>query len=99
MCDPTGRGPLRLGGLTSIGDGAVNLRASGTVPEVTAPGPVVDATVARALNDRDATFTSVRGGVVRPPARPALAPSTHVMTVASEGLGWLTASAVIVEIR
>lgn len=94
-----------------------DLAGGGTVPQVTAPGPVIGATVrtadrrptfqatahgaevAWALDDRDATFTSVRGGVARHQPGQALASGTHVLTVASEGPGWLTAIAVIVEIR
>lgn len=93
-----------------------DLGGGGTVPEVTAPGPVVNATVrtsgkptfqatargsqlAWALDDRDATFTNVRGGVARYQPAQALTPGIHVLTVASEGPGWLTASAVIVQVR
>lgn len=103
------KGTFRLE-LWALGNG-------GTVPELTAPGPVLDATVgtaerrptfqatargaalAWALDDRDATFTSVRGGIARHQPGQALAVGTHVLTVASEGPGWLTAIAVIVEIR
>lgn len=87
-----------------------------TVPEVTAPGPVYEATVrtsdrtptfqaraageevAWALDDSDATFTNVSGSVAGyQPERP-LSPSTHVLTLASVGPGWLTATAVVVVI-
>ena len=94
-----------------------DLGGGDTVPEVTAPGPVSEATVrtsdrtptfhatargnqlAWALDDRDATFTSVRSGMARYQPAQALSPGIHVLTVASEGPGWLTASAVIVEVR
>lgn len=52
--------------------------------------------VAWALDDRDATFTNVSGSVAGyQPERP-LSPGTHVLTLASVGPGWLTATAVVV---
>ncbi len=91
-----------------------DLGGGDTVPQLTAPGPVLEATVrttdrtpafqatahgdelAWALDDRDARFTRVNGGVARYQTEQALSPGTHVLTVASVGPGWLTASAVIV---
>lgn len=87
-----------------------------TVPEVTAPGPVFNATirtsdrrptfqaraeseeVAWALDDRDATLTNRSGGVAGYQPEQPLAPGTHVLTVASVGRSWLTATAVVVHI-
>ena len=55
--------------------------------------------LAWALDDRDATFTTIRSGVAHHQPGQALAAGTQVLTVASQGPGWLTASAVIVQIR
>ncbi len=44
------------------------------------------------------TFAAVRGGLARFQPSPAPRPGTHVLTVASVGPGWLTASAVVVQV-
>lgn len=72
------------------------MRTAGPTPtfHVTARGDEV----AWAIDDRDATFAAVRGGLARFQPSPALRPGTHVLTVASVGPGWLTASAVVVQV-
>ena len=54
--------------------------------------------LAWALDDRDATFTSVSGGVASYQPDRALTTGTHVLTLASQGSGWLRATAVVVEV-
>jgi hypothetical protein len=54
--------------------------------------------LAWALDDRDATFTSVSGGVASYQPERALTTGTHVLTLASQGPGWLQATAVVVEV-
>jgi len=54
--------------------------------------------LAWALDDRDATFTNVSGGIASYQPEPALTTGTHVLTLASQGPGWLRAIAVGVQV-
>ena len=54
--------------------------------------------LAWAFDDRDATFTNVSGGVASYQPERALTTGTHVLTLASQGPGWLQATAVVVEV-
>ena len=54
--------------------------------------------LAWALDAHDATFTNLSGNMASYRPEEALATGTHVLTLASQGPGWLRATAVVVEV-